>query len=171
MHKKPATYVASIRIDIKDLASIALFYNSIGEHLGTSSKLVSEVIHNSAGLLQKNFPIDDITQAVEVLNNLGYVDIMRKNARHHKALINTLSLESQQGTRHNQNIRHIQNIMTEKITIIKPKDVKDVKNAANSKQSALGHEKQLTENELKELNEKSNGELKDMRKSMEVQNA
>lgn len=145
MHKKPATYVASVRIDIKDLASIALFYNSLGKHLGTSSKLASEVIHNSAGLLQKNFPVNDVTQAVEILNNLGYADIMKKNARHHKVLIAALSLESQQETKHDDYMDTIKNVMDSKTKVITP-----------------------DEKEIEKLNKESDNEIKDLRKSMET---
>lgn len=116
----PATFVASVRVDVKDIASIAVFYNSIGRHLGTTSKLVSEVIKNSAGLLQENFAVKSTTEATEILNNLRYEDVMRRGARHHKSLIAALSLESRQEIKHDGYMQDIQAINTNKTKVSYP---------------------------------------------------
>lgn len=136
--KVPATFIASIRVNIKDIASLALFYNSIDKHLGTSSKLVSEVIRNSANLLRDNFKVETITEAVKILTDLNYNDAMRKNARHHKALLAALSLESQTEIKHENYMQVIKEQMSSNDTIeLTKKENADIKNLRNEMKGVL----------------------------------
>ena len=132
IEKVPATYIASVRVNIQDIASLALFYNSIDKHLGTTSKLVSEVIRDSASLLGDNFKVETTAKAVEILANLNYNDAMRKNARHHKALVAALALESQTEIKHENYMQVIKEQMNSEDTIkLTNKENTDIKNLRN----------------------------------------
>lgn len=172
----PATFVASVRVDVKDIASIAVFYNSIGRHLGTTSKLVSEVIKNSAGLLQENFAVQTTTEAIEILNNLRYEDVMRRNARHHQSLVAALSLESKQEITQDSNMNIIGNIMNNETKVSLPTTKAKETIMAEAPEETLRKTYDLdkvskapmTEEEITEATANETIDVKNMRKGMDL---
>lgn len=118
--REPTTYVANVRVSIKHLASIALFYNSQNEHKGTLSKLASAIIISGAKMTMKNFPVETITEAVEILQNLNYEDLYKPTAKHNKSLFRALGIEGEQRARQDSNIAIIGNIMDNKTKVSLP---------------------------------------------------
>lgn len=159
---KPATYVANVRVSIKHLAAIATFYNSQGEHKGTLSKLASAIIITGAELAMESFPIASTTEAVEILQNLGYEDFLKPSAKHKISLFKALGTESKQKITQSQNMQHIKNIMTAETKIIKPNQ--GTLNVLTTTRKPQG----MTTEEAAELSVKETQDIKNLRKELEI---
>lgn len=110
MQKEPKTYVGTVRLRLKDMARLAMFYDKHDKYLKTISKLASEVLINSAAIIKAEFPVADTTDAIEILKNLGY-DPVKKSAKNYRTLMKELKLESQVKTQ-----QEISNKIAEQLT-------------------------------------------------------
>lgn len=152
--KEPTTYVANVRVSIKHLASIAMFYASQNEHKGTLSKLASAIIISGAEMTSESFPIETVTEAVKILQNLNYEDLYKPTAKHNKSLFRVLGMESKQKIKQDSNMTIIKAEMAKKTPVVLP-----TTNAAKS---------QMTPEETAELTEKETSDVKSLRKAMKI---
>lgn len=118
LEKEPATYVANVRVSIKHLASIALFYNSQNEHKGTLSKLASAIIISGAELTAEKFPVETISKAVDILTNLCYEDLYKAKAKHNKGLFRALGMEYKKEAKQDTIQTEVEKIMAQKRTVV-----------------------------------------------------
>jgi len=85
--KDAKTFIATIRIDIRHLASVAMFLNSKGIHMETKGKLASEAIRLMGGFLSTDFPVHKYEDAVKILYELRYGDVLEKGTSYYRALL------------------------------------------------------------------------------------
>ena len=99
------TFVASVRCDMRNIASIALLIKSEGKFVETSGKVASEAIKILGNLSQKKYPVETYKDAVLIMRNLGYEDPFdKKNARYYNALEDKLKFEESTSDSNTQDI-------------------------------------------------------------------
>lgn len=94
MKQDKKTFTATIRVDLRGLASLAGFLSRAGIHKENKSRLASYGLQLTFEGMAKRFPIKTHAQAIELLSKLGYGDMTRSNTLFHKALMRELARES-----------------------------------------------------------------------------
>lgn len=91
-----STFVATIRADLRMIASIARLMESEGDHAGTLGKVASEAIRILSSMSQKVYPVETYEKAIMELRRMGYNDPMAKGTRHYTAIQKKLGFEQEQ---------------------------------------------------------------------------
>lgn len=89
--KKPATFVATTRVSVTDVASIALYIHAQGEFAETRSGVLNMGVKMLASITQQKHPVLNASDAVRVFHDLGYGDVREKGTKYFKALSNDLN--------------------------------------------------------------------------------
>lgn len=163
--KESATYIANVRVSIKHMASIAMFYNSQDEHKGTLSKLASAIIVSGAELAATSFPVENVRKAVEILQNLGYNDFLEPKAKHRISLFKALGNESKKEIKHDGYIKNIKDIMSNKTEVTMPSaEASNTVCIVDNKKPKT----QMSAEEAAELTAKETTDVKSLRKAMKI---
>lgn len=104
---KPKTFVATVRVDLRGMASIALTLEDHGERKTTISKLASEAIRIITDSSQAKHPVETHDQAIEILRSLGYGKCLRAGTRYFKAVQKQLALEEYNGVKQEEQLTFI----------------------------------------------------------------
>ena len=190
MNKK--TFTATIRVDLRGLASLALCLNSHGVHKENKSKLASYGLETIFVSIAKEFPVPTTVQAVEILDTLGYGNSLKQGTLYHKALMKELASESHVSMVIEANVQKVRTLTSQalnepqtlnepsyldipKVPVIKPSQeslesmqsagliVSEKKSKKNLKKKPI-----LTTTEISDENLKHNDEIKDMRDAFAV---
>lgn len=89
----PKTYIASIRIDVRNLAKIAIFLDRKGQRLETKGKLASEGLRILAEQLDSFCSCETFTEAILTLTELGYENPKGLGTRYEKQIALALKKE------------------------------------------------------------------------------
>lgn len=89
------TFVASVRVDMRMIASIGEFMLSRGVFVGSTGKIASEAVKILSNTTQKEFPVRSHSEAIIKLRKMGYGDCLEKGTRYYDALYGQVDLEQQ----------------------------------------------------------------------------
>lgn len=92
----PKTFITTIRVDARDIAAIALFLeeNKQQDFQKSRSKIASLAVRMMAEQLPR-FRVEGTSEAIQILQSLGYGQILMKGRRDYIPLLRQLAKESQ----------------------------------------------------------------------------
>ena len=90
------TFIASIRVDLRDIAAIAQFLDDKGIFVETRAKIASEAIRIIARGCSEKFHVKSHIEALNILNNLEYDSSNIKGTRYYSSLVKEISEERSQ---------------------------------------------------------------------------
>ena len=90
------TFVASVRMDLRNIATIAQFLASKEIFVGTRAKIASEAIRIIAHGVSDNFHVSKHIDAVRILDKLGYDASAVEGTRYYRTLMNEIKTEESQ---------------------------------------------------------------------------
>ena len=95
LSEKPKTYVTTVRVDLRDIAKIALFIKDNNFQMGSKSK--SKLVAMATQLIGeqlKDYKVDMTEDAVSILRSLGYGESLVDGRRDFKPLLKQMSKEN-----------------------------------------------------------------------------
>lgn len=119
--KKRATFIATIRIDIRDLAKLARFLNNRGIYVDTRSKIASEALRIMARGTPDGQDITTLEKAIYELEMLGYSETLKQDSRYHNALFDELEIEKTSKTKQQDQLKVAKEYIEEKARQLKNK--------------------------------------------------
>ena len=87
------TFICNIRVQLTDIASIAKFLDANDIFVETKSRIASEGIKILLSRMPEEFKIIDHSDALNVLENLGYNKVPQNDSKYKTALIKTINIE------------------------------------------------------------------------------
>ena len=87
------TFICNIRVNLTDIASIAQFLDANEIFVKTKSRIASEGIKIFISRMPKEFKVIDHSDALKVLENLGYNKVPQNDAKYKTSLIKALNIE------------------------------------------------------------------------------
>ena len=109
------TFIANIRISIKDIANIAQFLDANKIFVETKSKVASEGIKILSARLPDKYKVKDHSDALNVLENLGYNKVQQDSSKYQASLMNAIKIE--------KSAKSIDKIIQEKIKEMKEEKI------------------------------------------------
>jgi signal transduction protein with GAF and PtsI domain len=94
--RRKSTMATTVRLDARTFATLALFWRKSGEPMISQAQVTKLSLEAFRDMITKQHPeleVETVTDAVEVLRNLGLIDLLGKKHRNHASLIEALSLE------------------------------------------------------------------------------
>lgn len=167
--KDAKSFIATVRVDIRHLASIAVFLKSKGVFVHTKGRIASEAIKLLASHTFTDFPIERYEDAAIVLEKLGYGNVMsERNTSYYKALLGQVNLERRSEKTIAENIRDLQPTVTELTKEFRQKEAVQTGQTSDEifEQMEQAHESPLamtSSADLADIDQKSSDEAKQMR--------
>ena len=87
------TFICNIRVKLTDIASIAQFLSANEIFVETKSRIASEGIKILLSRMPEEFKVLDHSDALEVLENLGYNKVPQNDAKYRTSLIKAINIE------------------------------------------------------------------------------
>lgn len=167
--KDAKSFIATVRVDIRHLASIAAFLKSKGVFVHTKGRVASEAIKLLASHTFTDFPVSRYEDAVIVLEKLGYGNVMsERGTSYYKALLGQVKLEIKTEENIAENTKDWLPTVTELTKEFRQKEAVQTEQTSDEifKQMEQAHESPLaitSSADLADIDQKSSDEAKQMR--------
>ena len=87
------TFIASVRVDLRDIAAIAQFLDDKGIFVETRAKIASEAIRIIARGCSEKFHVKSHIEALNILNELDYDSSNIKGTQYYSSLVREINEE------------------------------------------------------------------------------